>query len=331
MSDEKEKELIQQLKNMPDIKDKRNKDDLFDSISKQTPTETEPNRKKFHVRPLIAVASVLFLVILVPFFLNNNSNQMSDRMVKNESSDMSGEGTISFSDSDNDETEEGSIEMATEEEQNIFDTTSDSVVNKLDSNHSIFQLTISAGATVYSIPLSIIVPTGIEEITFQEQLDQYLTDLQNNHFDQLSISQTEIKHDLKDVQTIKETIVEHASYLLLENEYFVKVIQEESVTIKEAIDELKVDVPEMKVKHSIPKQLSFKVEEENDLLYFELEESQLIMEEGFSTTMIESILLTAKSYGFKAVKFENMPVEFIGDYTFEEPIEVPLAVNPIYY
>lgn len=331
MSDEKEKELIQQLKSMPDIKDIRNKDDLFDSISKHTSTESEPKRKEFNVVPLVAVASALFLVIFVPFLLNNNSNQMSDRVVHNESSDMGGEESISFSDSDSDVAEEESIEMASEEEQKIFHTTSDLVVSHLDTNHSIIQLTISDAAKDYSLPLSVIVPSDVEEIAFQEQLEQYLTNFKNNSLDQITIYPTDIKHDLKDVQSIKQTPVEPASYLLFDNQHFIKVIQEESTTISEAIAELKVDVPKMNATQTIPEQFRFKIREENDLLYFELEESQLIMDDGIAITMIESILLTAKSYGFRAVKFDNMPVEFMGSYTFEEPIEVPLGANPIYY
>lgn len=46
-------------------------------------------------------------------------------------------------------------------------------------------------------------------------------------------------------------------------------------------------------------------------------------------TMVEAILMTAKSFGFDSVKFENMSIQQIGNYDLNNPIKDPNGVNPI--
>jgi hypothetical protein len=48
-----------------------------------------------------------------------------------------------------------------------------------------------------------------------------------------------------------------------------------------------------------------------------------------SVWMLEAILLTAKEFGFKSVMFTGGNVEQVGNYKFNEKINVPLAPNPM--
>ncbi|MGX1263908.1 hypothetical protein RKD55_001712 [Rossellomorea marisflavi] len=53
------------------------------------------------------------------------------------------------------------------------------------------------------------------------------------------------------------------------------------------------------------------------------------MEEKEALELIESLLLTARSFGYKQVMFENISEEEWGGFTFDAPIETPIAPNRI--
>ncbi|WLR53147.1 hypothetical protein LC040_09755 [Bacillus tianshenii] len=45
--------------------------------------------------------------------------------------------------------------------------------------------------------------------------------------------------------------------------------------------------------------------------------------------LLESVLMTAKSYGYKQVQFKQMPFKMIGNYNLTKPIPVPYAANQL--
>ncbi|TYO72967.1 hypothetical protein [Rossellomorea marisflavi] len=53
------------------------------------------------------------------------------------------------------------------------------------------------------------------------------------------------------------------------------------------------------------------------------------MEESEALELIESLLLTARSFGYKQVMFENISEEEWGGFSFNAPIETPIAPNRI--
>lgn len=82
---------------------------------------------------------------------------------------------------------------------------------------------------------------------------------------------------------------------------------------------------------TIPDDIDFSVESDDEsTLHLSYSGPSDIQDLQEITVMIESILMTAKAYGYESVDFENMPIEKVGNYPFSETIEVPIAVNPIF-
>ncbi len=112
---------------------------------------------------------------------------------------------------------------------------------------------------------------------------------------------------------------------------FMVPMNQEDKTFAEAIEDLKNDEQDYSIQNTIPQDVDVTVtceSEESCSIQFqdtvaELPEQDLIV-------AVESILMTAKSYGFDEVAFKGIPNDAIGSYNLSEPITVPLAVNPIY-
>ncbi|MHA6251071.1 hypothetical protein [Oceanobacillus sp. CAU 1775] len=328
MSEEKEKELLKMLKEMPDIQDDKSKDELFNNISSQVNVDKKVKQKRFRVSPLIAALSALILIVLGPIILNNNVNQFADRMTgMNEGSDMATENSVSISESDEDSQYE-SYDYSEEEE--LF-LEPNFVLNNISDDEDILHLTIYDEELEYILPLALIVSDDEEMIYFYDTVEQYLTEFRHYGLDQVSIYPNNIASDLEDLTEFEETTIEEASYLLFDNRFFIAIPQAESSSISTAINSLKLEDPEMNISHTIPENINFSIKENEDTLHVILDNTSSASSNDISVTMIESILLTAKSYGFTHVMFENMPFSFIGDYNLEESLEVPLAANPIFY
>lgn len=112
---------------------------------------------------------------------------------------------------------------------------------------------------------------------------------------------------------------------------FMVPMNQEDKTFAEAIEDLKNDEQDYSIQNTIPQDVDVTVtceSEESCSIQFqdtvaELPEQDLIV-------AVESILMTAKSYGFDEVAFKGIPNDAIGSYNLSEPITVPLAVNPMY-
>lgn len=110
---------------------------------------------------------------------------------------------------------------------------------------------------------------------------------------------------------------------------FLTPIKQEGQSIVEALNDMKNAEQFYHVNQTIPDDVDFHVEssEQELLVYFSndtiLEDNQLYM------TMIEAILMTAKSYGYQSVIFENTNIEWIGPYNITKTLNVPLAINPL--
>ncbi len=100
--------------------------------------------------------------------------------------------------------------------------------------------------------------------------------------------------------------------------------------IETAISNMSKDIPEYGLSASIPENISFdkiiKNTDENELVLHFSNDSSLA-EDKHTVRAIETILLTAKDFEFKTVKFENAKLEQIGKFTMDEDINVPVAAN----
>lgn len=120
----------------------------------------------------------------------------------------------------------------------------------------------------------------------------------------------------------------YASYLIYKEQYFVPISQETTTSINKAIESLETDISDFNITHTIPENVSFEIAESQSNLNLTYTGSEN-KEDLLTTTTIESILLTAKSYGYEHVLFQNMPVNSLGIYDFSNPIGVPIGVNLI--
>ncbi|WP_102345733.1 GerMN domain-containing protein [Bacillus sp. Marseille-P3661] len=114
------------------------------------------------------------------------------------------------------------------------------------------------------------------------------------------------------------------------------------VPLKQTVDNFKQAIETMKVPVEIDSQLRPAISDDINFENVETDDSTNTATVEFSSgsqlkndvndiLMIEAILMTAKEYGYTNVEFKNSPADSIGPYLLTEPIQVPLAVNPMPY
>ncbi|KGX83614.1 GerMN domain-containing protein [Pontibacillus marinus] len=100
-------------------------------------------------------------------------------------------------------------------------------------------------------------------------------------------------------------------------------------TIANALNHMKKGLPAKNVKPVIPQNATFKsIKGQGETLQITLTNDSSFGDKPLA--MIEAILLTAKSYGYKEVKFNNAPQQEYGygAYNLNEAIQVPDLLNP---
>jgi len=114
---------------------------------------------------------------------------------------------------------------------------------------------------------------------------------------------------------------DNALYVPWETPYF---------DIETALADMQKDRPEYGLSASIPDNIRFdKVvqnKDQNELVLFLTNDSSLGADKP-TLRAIESILLTAKDFRFRTVKFENAGIDQIGRFEFANEIPVPVAAN----
>ncbi|RKQ37693.1 hypothetical protein [Oceanobacillus halophilus] len=130
---------------------------------------------------------------------------------------------------------------------------------------------------------------------------------------------------------LKEMSLDHESkesYKLYSDDFLVPIPHEEESTVNDAILEMKRSQEEFDIIQTIPNEIDFDIKSSGNELELifdgdikEPDNQQLII-------MIEAILMTAKSYGYNLVQFQNMPLDQVGSYNLSQPLKVPEAVNP---
>ncbi|MBP3039693.1 hypothetical protein J9303_09360 [Bacillaceae bacterium Marseille-Q3522] len=98
-------------------------------------------------------------------------------------------------------------------------------------------------------------------------------------------------------------------------------------TIQSKLESMKQNVDTHELLASIPEQLDFSVSEEGEQLTITFAKGTELEKNQDTIWMIEAILLTAKSFHYSNVKFENTGIEQVGKYKFTDVIKVPLAPN----
>ncbi len=306
-SDDREvKELLGRL---PTVEDGLDKKELFEQISIALSEDEQSMKKKKRLLPILSVAGIFILIFSIPFLLNTNHGKMPMETQDSANDAQIYSRAIESSDGTNNESDE----HQTMDENLIMDNSQIGVIKQVPSGRKIVHFNIFNHSRDYVIPVALIVPEAEDRDYHSEQMKEILYS-----YDLLQDEDYIQEKDLTD---------QKASFMLYKEKYYVSLPQD-SKTIYDALRMMQQINPETYLKIRINPSVDFKVTEEGELLIVQFEIGTLKVED-ITTQMIDSILLTAKSYGFSKVQFEHIPVEEIGCYQFNSPIEVPVAANPI--
>lgn len=193
-----------------------------------------------------------------------------------------------------------------------IDLTTNEVILNLPEQFSLGEG--SARANIFSDILSTMFrPLGIEKVIFQPgELDfgpyGAITEL-----------------TLPELEPVNYKLFNHPEA----NRAFLTPIKQPDQSIEEALVDMKSDDKFYYLDHTIPADVEFNIQSSAQTLIIEFSEETVIQDNQQYLTMIESILMTAKSYHYETVIFDNPKIDGIGPYNLQLPLNVPLAINPI--
>lgn len=158
------------------------------------------------------------------------------------------------------------------------------------------------------------IPYEIEKVIFDEEVDLGAIG---------KVTELSLHDNKKENYKIFQADEHHRKFL-------VPLEIDDQVTIEEAILDMKKGDPAYHIQSTIPADVDFSFTKAEEELIITLTNDWVFENEQKATTMIEAILMTAKSFGFERVRFNEMSVDQIGPYQFSESITVPEAINPIF-
>jgi len=100
-------------------------------------------------------------------------------------------------------------------------------------------------------------------------------------------------------------------------------------TIEEAFEAMKtnIDTHNLRAPLLVDQINSVAIDETNKSVNITLNKGINIEDTPETSQSIEAILLTAKSFGYEKVKFSNAPIDYVGRFSLQEEIQVPIAAN----
>ncbi|WP_174613633.1 hypothetical protein [Virgibacillus ihumii] len=384
--DNDEKQITDSLKQMPVVKDKRKKDELYKQISSSL---KEPQRvqasRKIPLVPIFSIVAVLtILLISVPFlmnednFLTNNSHDeakmekaVSDnrtntgQMKPGKESDFSAaqsnkknmlrmdknfQSHVVRSIKDTNSIVYGAV--ANQQAQFIIPLTFivsetedlSKQYNKIGSYlkgkkrppgdymlaGAMFEMNRANGTVLVGLPKGFSLNSGAEANMFSKTVQSMFGPLQ---FDKAVFTRKVNLGPIGSVKALKINGIQNKAYKLYdpaqsERNFLVPVNMENKREITGAFEEMKQSEEEFHLQRTIPENIQISTHQKGESLQLTFAEN--IPRNQESLTMIESILMTAKSFGYKQVEFKNTGVHMIGPYQLTDPLNVPAGVNPIY-
>lgn len=383
------RDIENKLKKMPEIKDSRDKAAIYTRISSELNEKENPGRKKKRIWAASAAAAAIFLIMLIPVYLNTDMQETSEEDAIEQASDLQTD-EIYESEESLPQHEQESNEQSTEEQEiSILSPEYESfVVHDTGQYENIYFAGVSDIQEQYVIPVAFITTGEWDLQSFYNNMDTYMQELDNHTgvdiFENVKfqIDQRENEVVLKlpndfsfDGSTAMANMFENmlstmfrpygtdkvtiqtddgtpaeldpfgqidelplremtpSSYKLyaMENTgMLVPVPRDEQTGIEGAIMSMKEDEAEFHVYKTVPEDFRFSIETERDPLTLVFSDDTVLTDDEISLRMIEAVLMTAKSYGYERVSFDNTGQEHVGPYNLSEPVPVPEAVNPIY-
>ncbi|WP_175639729.1 hypothetical protein [Metabacillus schmidteae] len=383
-----EDQLEQLLLQLPSVKDKQNKKDLYQSIYYRSQGR---KKRRIWVAPTVATITVLFILVLIsPFLFQGTINTSEEKAMDMESSSSS-ESRITennpqpeakMAESSIAEDKDENVELSREEiKQETFVTDSD------DSAH-ILTVGLTDNNLQNIIPVSFKEEEGKEELEqietfnpekFAEKLGPLSialenTDLEQEKNDEIIInykadkgsitgSGSEIAYKESIIETFRwkgykkanlytngEQGIEFSNYGQ-ENQIEIKETRNKAYlvyqydeskakllvpspeplpTVEEAIHIMREGIDNQQLKPSIQENIGeIQIKEDGEHLEINFMQNANVEDNEESIIMLESILLTAKDFGYESVQFYGTTDNEIGVMDVSKPVEVPFSPNPI--
>lgn len=160
----KDEQLIDTLKQLSQIEDQTDKDELFQRISTQMNNKKQRNHYKFW--PIFSTVVVtLFILVMIPILLNLDMPETSDNDSTGDAVEESSQYDVAMN------VEQSDVERNIE----VHDSQIESyVVQSIDEDSTIIYGAVTDKQLQTVIPLSIIIPKEVDLNTHYNQLDQYL-------------------------------------------------------------------------------------------------------------------------------------------------------------
>src|SRR5690625_5260209 len=180
-----QQELIDKLKDMPEVQDKRNKEEVYSQISSRLiEKDEETNKKKRFIPFASAAAAALLFIIFLPVLFNTDMQQTSENDTINQASDMDVEEANENNDIQyNQESSEGTNEESnlTEQETSIMETENESlVVQDINQNEHRYFAGLSDVQEQYIIPITFI-SSGEQDLqSFYNNMEEHLSEWEKN-------------------------------------------------------------------------------------------------------------------------------------------------------
>jgi hypothetical protein len=384
-----EEDVIEHLKNMPQINDTRSKEEIYRNIEHRLPSKKPNNMKKWFVTLATSAAAVAFLLLLPSFEKNDITSPLEPTQDTGNFLSDNNEPSIS----ENNNLSSTSLVEETDNSVKLSSTLGDNYQGSLiNYGHSLDVVTIAVPdpQAEIMIPLTFLtkreglmndadlynslnskgihVPNGLSNFIFANAQfsrgDDGKTlhiDVYENHqfasgsasvmifyatveallnyseFDSATFS-TEGKSgmELDNVGMVYEVkqSKKNKGYYLYEvaetmQQYLVP-IPFEGLSFEQMLNQMSIQDVGKNYTAIIPPGLIQKVEGNGKVAVITLGEGYNLIEIENNIAVIDSILLTAKDYGYDYVKFNSdIEMGIIGQYTLSDKIEVPLRPNAI--
>ncbi|WP_339227943.1 hypothetical protein NSQ77_20485 [Oceanobacillus sp. FSL K6-2867] len=384
--------IIADIKQLPVIKDKTDKSELYTRISSEMKDsqKVKPKRKRqIKAVPVLATVLVTVLLAIIPFILYNTSNQQADNAINHNAADTYSteeSGKMESNDEQEansgdiaDDNQEESLDESTEIRMAMDQTPAQSHVISADEGGTLIYGAVADANNQYIIPVTFVAEGSVDVAAYYNQLAALIQEdtwntagylLEGASFE-LNREDREVFIELGDEFSIGEGsanayvfeqmlemmftplgiekaifkggvdlgpigFVEEMNlhpdkvvYKLYNKEFLIAVPASNDLSIEEAISEMSQNDPDFNIKQTIPNEIQLEVQSSGNLLELTFVDEQVFTDKQDVLTMVEAILMTAKSYGFEKVQFQNSPLQQVSKYNFSDPIRVPKAANPV--
>ncbi|UOQ42671.1 hypothetical protein MUN89_11880 [Halobacillus salinarum] len=360
-----DEELKKLLKRLPKMEDTKSKSDWYEAVADRSkPGKRKKNPRLMPV--LSTLAALLVLVIAIPLFLQvvNQNKQMHESSDSSSSStpEESAESKASDDKAFTLQSKEAPQESSEELQDLLISVRSGTMDTSVYSNEKtdvIIPVTFVPESEKQSDQVIPITESGLSNNLsdkFKLSYDQksavataqfFSKDVEEEqafieavrweaeplHAEKIKIKRPEQSDKQSKTQEVKPVSSQRYIFQLYQYKaelpkFFIPVKIDEHSSMQQALDQLHAPSRKKHVSAAVPDHVELKtVDREADTLMIEVRHGKWAdRQEAFTT--LQAVLLTAKQFGYKNVKFLNMGFTELGGYQVNKPIEVPDSFNP---